>query len=96
MLIGVAIVVSLVPHAMQYGPEAAFITEAYAADTRYSGSAVGYQLASIVAGPVPAITVTLFAADRSGFAIAVYLAACAVVSLVAAAFMPSPAGREAR
>jgi MFS family permease len=84
-----AIAVSLVPHAMQYAPEAAFITESYAADTRYSGSAVGYQIASIVAGPVPAITVALFAIDRSGFAIAAYLGLCALISIVAAWFMPS-------
>ncbi len=96
VLIAAAIVVSLVPHAMQYGPEAAFITEAYAADTRYSGSAVGYQLASIVAGPVPAITVTLFAADRSGFAIAAYLAVCAAISIAAAATMPGAGGQVPR
>lgn len=84
-----AIAVSLVPHAMQYAPEAALITESYAADTRYSGSAVGYQLASIVAGPVPAITVALFALDKSGFAIAAYLGLCALISIVAARFMPS-------
>jgi MFS family permease len=95
-LIAAAIVLSLVPHAMQYGPEAALITEGYAAETRYSGSAVGYQLASIVAGPVPAITVTLFAADRSGFAIAIYLAVCALISIVAAAFMPTPARQAPR
>ncbi len=82
------ITVSLVPHAMQYAPEAALITESYAADTRYSGSAIGYQLASIVAGPVPAITVALFAADKSGFAIAGYLGVCALISIFAAWFMP--------
>lgn len=84
-----AIAVCLVPHAMQYGPEAAFITESFAAETRYSGSAVGYQLASIVAGPVPAITVTLFAYDSSGYAIAVYLGVCALISITAAYCMPS-------
>ncbi len=89
-LVAAAIALSLVPHAMQYGPEAAFITESYAASTRYSGSAVGYQLASIVAGPVPAITVALFAYDRSGFAIAAYLAVCALISIAAAMAMPRP------
>lgn len=87
VIIFITIAVSLVPHAMQYGPEAAFITQAYAARTRYSGSAVGYQLASIVAGPVPVITVALFAYDRSGYAIAAYLAVCAIISIVAAYYL---------
>jgi len=87
-IVFITIAVSLIPHAMQYGPEAAFITESFAAGTRYSGSAVGYQLASIVAGPVPAITVALFAFDPSGYAIAFYLGLCAIISLTSAYFMP--------
>ena len=39
---------------LQYGPQAAFISESFPASLRYSGSALGYQLASITAGgPAP-------------------------------------------
>ncbi|HME21963.1 MAG TPA: MFS transporter [Acetobacteraceae bacterium] len=92
-IVFITIAVCLIPHAMQYGPEAAFITESFAAGTRYSGSAVGYQLASIVAGPVPAITVALFAYDPSGYAIAFYLGVCAIISLTSAYFMPGSLSR---
>src|SRR5712671_2396465 len=52
----VAIVLSLIPHDMQYGPQAALIAEAFTPRLRYSGSSLGYQLASVIAGgPAPLI-----------------------------------------
>jgi hypothetical protein len=44
-----AIVLSLIPHDMMYGPQAALIAESFAGRLRYSGSSLGYQLASIIA-----------------------------------------------
>ena len=89
----VAIVLSLIPHDMQYGPQAALIAEAFTPRLRYSGASLGYQLASVIAGgPAPLIATALFASYHSGFAIAIYIAACAVVSLVATALMPDYTG----
>jgi metabolite-proton symporter len=90
-----AIVLSLIPHDIQYGPQAALIAEAFTPRLRYSGSSLGYQLASIIAGgPAPLIATALFAAYHSGYAIAVYIAACAVVSLIATAMMPDYTGKD--
>jgi len=90
-----AIVLSLIPHDMQYGPQAALIAEAFTPRLRYSGSSLGYQLASIIAGgPAPIIATALFAAYHTGYAISVYIAACAVVSLAAAALMPDYTGKD--
>ncbi|MDX6279751.1 MAG: hypothetical protein QOH03_822, partial [Kribbellaceae bacterium] len=51
---------------------------------RYSGVSVGYQLASIIAGGLaPFIAIALLKAYDSGFAISVYVAVCAVISIVA-------------
>lgn len=62
---------------------------------RYSGSSLGYQLASIIAGgPAPIIATALFAAYQSGQVVAIYIAACAVVSVIAAALMPDYTGRD--
>jgi hypothetical protein len=81
----VAVVLSLVPHAMLYGPQAAFIAESFTGRLRYSGASLGYQLASVIAGgPAPLIATALFAYYRSGYAIAVYILFCAVVSFFAA------------
>jgi len=94
-LVFIAIVLSLIPHDMQYGPQAALIAEAFTPRLRYSGSSLGYQLASVIAGgPAPLIATALFAAYRSGYAIAIYIAACAVISLVAAAMMPDYTGQD--
>ncbi len=91
----VAIVLSLIPHDMQYGPQAALIAEAFTPRLRYSGSSLGYQLASITAGgPAPLIATALFATYQTGYAIAIYIAVCAVVSLVAVAFMPDYTGKD--
>jgi MFS family permease len=90
-----AIVVSLVPHNMMYGPQAAMIAEAFTGRLRYSGSSLGYQLASIIAGgPAPLIAATLFATFGSGYAIAAYIAACALVSLVATAMLKDYTNRD--
>ncbi|MGB6351846.1 MAG: MFS transporter [Pseudolabrys sp.] len=91
----IAIVLSLIPHDMQYGPQAALIAEAFTPRLRYSGASLGYQLASIIAGgPAPLIAAALFATYKSGYAIAIYIAACAVVSLVSTAFMPDYTGKD--
>jgi MFS family permease len=91
----IAIVLSLIPHDMQYGPQAALIAEAFTPRLRYSGSSLGYQLASVIAGgPAPLIATALFAHYLTGYAIAIYIAACAAVSLVSAAFMPDYTGKE--
>ncbi|MFT4064546.1 MFS transporter [Paraburkholderia sp.] len=80
-----AIVLSLVPHAMMYGPQAALIAESFTGRMRYSGASMGYQLASIIAGgPAPLIATALFAYFHSGFAVAAYILICAVISLGAA------------
>jgi MFS family permease len=91
----VAIVLSLIPHDMQYGPQAALIAEAFTPRLRYSGASMGYQLASIIAGgPAPLIATALFARFQSGYAISIYIAACAVVSLIATAMMPDYTGQD--
>ncbi len=83
-LIFLAIVLSLIPHDMLYGPQAALIAESFTPRLRYSGASLGYQLASIFAGgPAPLVATALFARFHSGYAIAFYILFCAVVSFIA-------------
>jgi metabolite-proton symporter len=91
----IAIVLSLIPHDMQYGPQAALIAESFTPRLRYSGASLGYQLASLIAGgPAPLIATALFATYHTGYAIAIYIAACALISLIAAALMPDYTGQD--
>src|SRR5262249_4342378 len=48
-IIFLAIVLSLIPHDMMYGPQAALIAESFTGRLRYSGASLGYQLASVIA-----------------------------------------------
>ena len=90
-----AIVLSLIPHDMMYGPQAALIAEAFTPRLRYSGSSLGYQFASVIAGgPAPLVATALFAAYHSGYAISIYLAVCVVITLIAVAYMPDYTGRD--
>jgi MFS family permease len=90
-----AIMLSLVPHDMMYGPQAALIAECFTGRLRYSGASLGYQLASVIAGgPAPLIATALFAAYKSGYAIAVYILVCALISLISAAFVPDYTNRD--
>lgn len=94
-IIFVAIILSLIPHDMQYGPQAALIAESFTGRLRYSGSSLGYQLASVIAGgPAPLIATWLFGTFHSATAIAVYIAICAVMTLVATAMMTDYTGKD--
>jgi len=85
VLMFLAIVLSLVPHDMMYGPQAALIAESFTGRLRYSGASLGYQLASVIAGgPAPLIAAALFAHYHSGYAIAVYILACGILSIISA------------
>jgi MFS family permease len=83
-----AIALSLIPHDMMYGPQAALIAESFTGRLRYSGASMGYQLASVVAGgPAPLIATALFAQYRSGYAVAGYVLICSIISIVATAML---------
>ena len=94
-LIFLAIVLSFVPHDMMYGPQAALIAECFTPRLRYSGSSLGYHLSSVIAGgPAPLIATWLFGHYQTSHAIAGYIAACAVLSLVATALMADYTGKS--
>ncbi|WP_027523600.1 MFS transporter [Bradyrhizobium sp. Ec3.3] len=94
-VIFLAIILSLIPHDMMYGPQAALIAESFTGRLRYSGASLGYQLASVIAGgPAPLIAAWLFGTFESATAIAAYIALCAVISLIATAAMTDYTGKN--
>jgi MFS family permease len=91
----IAIVLSLIPHDMMYGPQAALIAEAFTGRLRYSGASLGYQLASVIAGgPAPLIATALFAHYHSGYAIATYILGCALLSLISTAMLTDHTNKD--
>src|SRR5438105_1814886 len=97
-LMFIAIFLSLIPHDMQYGPQASLIAESFTGRLRYSGASLGYQLASVIAGgPAPVIAAALFGGAtflgvhvggyKTSFAIAIYILVTAVISFIATAMV---------
>ena len=90
-----AIAVSLLPVMTQYGPEAALIAESFTPRLRYSGTSIGYQLASVIAGgPSPFIATWLFATYGSAWPIAFYILACAIIGIIATSLLTDYTNKE--
>jgi hypothetical protein len=97
LLVMLAIVLGMPMQDLQYGPQAALIAESFPSGVRYTGTSLGYQLASITAGgPAPFIAVWAFERFHSSTAVAGYLAASAAVSLVALWLLPDHSKRDFR
>ncbi len=85
-LVVLAIVGGLLFHGAMYGPQAAFLSELFGTNVRYSGVSIGYQLASVFAGGLaPLIAVALYTSFGSGYAVSVYLAVSALITIIAVA-----------
>ncbi|HYO18690.1 MAG TPA: MFS transporter [Dermatophilaceae bacterium] len=88
-LVLLAIVISLVVHDMQYGPQAALIAESFGTNVRYSGAGIGYQLACVIAGgPAPLIAAWILKNTGSSTGISWYIVGCSVISMGALVLMP--------
>ncbi len=95
VLIFIVVLLSIIPHDTMYGPQAALIAESFTERLRYSGASLGYQLASVIAGgPAPLIATALFASYHTGYAVAWFIAGCAVISVIAASLMKDYAGQD--
>lgn len=80
----VALCLGLIPHAMQYGPQASIIAESFPTNLRYTGAGLGYQLSSIIAaGPAALIATWLIHQFGTGYVVTVYILVYAVITLVA-------------
>jgi MFS family permease len=93
-LVLIAIVLSLVFHDIQYGPQAALIAESFGTNIRYSGAGLGYQLASVIAGgPAPLIAAKILESTGSSTWISWYIIGCCALSAIALVIMPRRAPR---
>src|SRR5262249_481503 len=94
-VIFLAILFSLIPPAMISRPHPPSLPHSFTGRLRYRGSSLGYQLAAVIAGgPAPLIATWLFGTFHTSYAIALYIAACAVLSLIATALMTDYTGKD--
>ena len=81
-LILIAISMGLTFLGMMYGPQAAFFTELFSTEVRYSGATLGYQFGAILGGAfAPTIAVILWK-DFGIFWVSVYIAFAALLTLL--------------
>src|SRR5438094_1402386 len=98
LVVFIVIAVSLIPHDMQYGPQASLIAESFTGRLRYSGASLGYQLASVIAGgPAPYIATGIWAGkfdilgaefasplpSKNPYMISLYILGCCVIGFIA-------------
>jgi MFS family permease len=84
----VGVLFALVPHGLQAGPQASMMAESFPTSLRYTGTGLGFHLASVVAGgPAPLVATWLLVRTGSGYAVAAAVLGCSVVSLIAIALL---------
>jgi metabolite-proton symporter len=82
--LGLAISLALVVQSAMYAPQAAFFSELFGTDVRYTGASIGYQLASPLAGglaPLICEALLQWAGGRT-WGVAAYLIALAAITLL--------------
>ena len=94
IMITVAISVGLIFLGMQYGPQAAYFTELFSTEVRYSGASLGYQIGAILGGALaPTIAVLLW--NKFGvFYVSVYILFAALLTLWSLSQLEETRGNE--
>jgi MFS family permease len=89
----VALFVMTLGLGLSYGPQSALYAEMFPAKVRYSGVSIGYALGAILGGAfAPMIAELLMNQFKASWTIGVYIAATAVISLVAVSLVKETKG----
>jgi MFS family permease len=72
---------------MMYGPQAAFFTELFPTEVRYSGASLGYQVGAIVGGAFAPTIATILWTEYSIFWVSVYMALASLLTIISVAFL---------
>ena len=81
-LIVLSITMGLTFLAMMYGPQAAFFTELFSTEVRYSGATLGYQFGAILGGAFAPIIAVMLWKNFEIFWVSVYIACAALLTLL--------------
>jgi MFS family permease len=81
-LIVLAISLGLVFVSMMYGPQAAFFTELFSTEVRYSGATLGYQFGAILGGAFAPTIAALLWNDFGIIWVSVYIAFASLLTLI--------------
>jgi MFS family permease len=81
LLITMGITLGLVFVGMQYGPQAAYFTELFSTEVRYSGASLGYQIGAILGGALAPTIAVLLWNELGIIFVSVYILIAALLTL---------------
>ena len=81
ILITLAVTMGMVLLGMQYGPQAAYFTELFATEVRYSGASLGYQIGAILGGALATTIAVLLWQELGIIYVSVYILVAALLTL---------------
>jgi MFS family permease len=67
---------------MMYGPQAAFFTELFSTEVRYSGASLGYQIGAILGGAFAPTIATILWTEYDIVWVSAYIALASVLALI--------------
>ena len=83
VLIWLAILLGVnVGHDLMYGPQAAYFSELFGTAVRYTGASLSYQLTSVLSGGLAPLIATALLVSFGSSAVATYMSAMALISVV--------------
>ncbi|HEX6467846.1 MAG TPA: MFS transporter [Streptosporangiaceae bacterium] len=88
VVVFITVVLAMLPHSIQYGPQASLISESFPTKLRYGGAGIGYQAASIIAGGPAPLLATWLLHDYGWWAISIVMVIASLVTLTATALLP--------
>jgi MFS family permease len=81
IMITLAVTMGMVLLGMQYGPQAAYFTELFATEVRYSGASLGYQIGAILGGALAPTIAVLLWQELGIIYVSVYILVAALLTL---------------
>ncbi|MCG8414347.1 MAG: MHS family MFS transporter [Pseudomonadales bacterium] len=79
---------------MMYGPQAAFYTELFSTEVRYSGASLGYQIGAIVGGAFAPTIATILWTEYAIIWVSVYMAVASLASLICVWMLTETSGQS--
>jgi metabolite-proton symporter len=82
MVVAAMVMVLLLAHAAMYAPQAAFFSELFGTRVRYTGTSLGNQLASVIAGGFSPLISTALMAKYGMNAVASYVVVMGIITMI--------------
>ena len=94
LMITLAVTVGMIFLGMQYGPQAAYFTELFSTEVRYSGASLGYQIGAILGGALAPTIAVLLWTELGIFYVSLYILLAAGLTLWSLAQLEETGGRS--